>query len=774
MTAHARSRSRRAASSFACAMAWALALPAAAIGLGDLRVHSALGEPLDATVALVVAPDAKVRAGCFSAAPPMGKLPGVPSPRFSVESGGTGPRLRIRTRTPVHEPAVQLRLKASCEGNDAASRDYEILLDPRAATAPNPPLRTVSGDTLASLAAAIYPRQRAAREAYLSALRAANPAVAGLADDAPIAPGTTMVLPDLRRFSLNLALSRSVAKAPAATRETRAALAPPTPKAVAVAPKAPPSPPAEAAVRPKPPASRPSPPPVEPRATAMAPTTPTPARPAAPKETPANAPTARPKAAQATAPHAQEGPFVLRLSAPAMDLRRSRGIDDRQRAVLRERLMVLDADDQVAALLSLRHNLKQLEGRVAELQLKLSRLPPELPRTAASAPTSASPAGVAPAKPVAVPTVANVAPLAKTSPAATTPVAPMPVTTPPAPASVAPASRPAPTAPVPDKSAGKAETPPPAPAPSARKASPAPAPVIAPMPNRMTPAPRTADAGVNSWLWVALAVVVALMAAIGWHLVSRRGKASRAVDESPEPASALEAAEASMARDDDSQPGREPAPAAAGHRAEATSDAMLPTRVPGADPAGLRRRYIEERFPEIAGGTIAPGDADSIVKASRLFYEDGALARAVELLQYSVEERPDSLKPWLALFEIFRLERLTGEFAELARRFRQRHEASEAWRKVQFIGREIDPGNPLYRSAVNNLETIAFQAPGPSQEVTFDPLAENWLNAPMDFTTDALAASLRAGLLADAGLDDADLAADPMPALKNIEMFNVA
>ena len=58
--------------------------------------------------------------------------------------------------------------------------------------------------------------------------------------------------------------------------------------------------------------------------------------------------------------------------------------------------------------------------------------------------------------------------------------------------------------------------------------------------------------------------------------------------------------------------------------------------------------------------------------------------------------------------------------------------------------------------------------------VTFDPLAENWLNAPMDFTTDALAASLRAGLLADAGVADADLAADPMPALKNVEMFTVA
>jgi hypothetical protein len=210
-------------------------------------------------------------------------------------------------------------------------------------------------------------------------------------------------------------------------------------------------------------------------------------------------------------------------------------------------------------------------------------------------------------------------------------------------------------------------------------------------------------------------------------------------------------------------------------RAVAESDAGLVTRVGGADPAALRRRYIEERFPEIAGGTIVLDDADSIVKAARLFYEDGALPRAVELLQFAVEEKPAVMKPWLALFEIFRLEGLAGEFGSLAGRFREHHGASENWRKVQFIGRELDAQNPLYHDAPQaHLETIGPIAAARSAPVTFDPLAENWLNAPMDFTSEALASTLRAALLSDAGVQETDLVLDAMPALKNVEMFNVA
>lgn len=686
MTAHPSPISRRA---LACLLA-GLGLPAGAIGLGELRVHSSLGEPLDATVSLAMPAEAKPRPDCFSlgrlASP---ELPAISRATFTVEPDGAAWRVRIRTRAIVEEPALRMRLNAACEPQEAASRDYDILVDPRPAEAPAPALRTLAGDTLESLATAIYPKRRAVRDAYVRALQAANPPLAALAPGEPIPPGSAVVLPDLRRFSLSLAVSPPAARPslPVARPGPKVAKAPPAKAPIAKAPAA------------------------------KAPETPK-----APPPEAAKAPAPEPPPAKAPAPAARSGAFVLRLSSPAVDLSRSRGIDDRTRAQLRERLLILDADDQVSALLAMRNSLKQLEGRVAELQLKLSTLP----------------ATAAPAVPPAAP-----------APAA--PPAPAPAASPvPAPATV--------SAPPPDKPLEPAK-PPVAPKPAAK----------APIAAAPEPAPPPADE-FPAWIWAVIALAVVAFAVLAWR---QRPRKKAEAPETP-PAAAVSAdldeAEAMMRTREDP-----PAQAHGEHRVVASSDAGLATSVRGADPTALRRRYIEERFPEIASGTIAPDSPDSVVKAARLFYEDGALARAVELLQYSVEENPASLKPWLALFEIFRLEGLTGEFAELAGRFQSHHGATDFWRKVQFIGRELDPANPLYREApVNQLETIGPAASRRLAPVTFDPLAENWLNAPMDFTTDALAASLRSGLLADAGIADGDLIADPLPALKNVEMFNVA
>ncbi|MBC8021579.1 MAG: hypothetical protein H7Y14_00560, partial [Burkholderiales bacterium] len=205
------------------------------------------------------------------------------------------------------------------------------------------------------------------------------------------------------------------------------------------------------------------------------------------------------------------------------------------------------------------------------------------------------------------------------------------------------------------------------------------------------------------------------------------------------------------------------------------ADVELPTRL-GNDSEDLRRRYIEERFPEITKGAIVLDDANSVVKGARLFYEDGAIARAVELLQYAVERNPGEVKAWLALFEIFRLERLSGEFAALAQRFQAQHGAGPYWPKVQYFGREIDPGNALYQApAVNTFETIGpTQARRMAAESSFDPIAENWLGAPMDFENEVLANELRKAVMAEAGIIDVDLMPNPMPALRNVEMFTVA
>jgi len=95
---------------------------------------------------------------------------------------------------------------------------------------------------------------------------------------------------------------------------------------------------------------------------------------------------------------------------------------------------------------------------------------------------------------------------------------------------------------------------------------------------------------------------------------------------------------------------------------------------------------------------------------------------------------------------------------------------------VQYFGREIDPGNELYREApITNFETIGpAQAKKIAAAANVDPVAENWLGAPMDFENEVLANELRKGLMADAGINEPDLVPNPMPALRNIEMFNVA
>jgi hypothetical protein len=119
---------------------------------------------------------------------------------------------------------------------------------------------------------------------------------------------------------------------------------------------------------PPPPAAAAPPRPIEPtptKAVQAAPSRPAPV-------TPAAAPTSR----------ARPGDFVLRLSSEPMDMARAPVLDDKSRSRLRERLRLLDSDDQVAEMLSMRDNMRRLEARVAELQLKLAVAPPAFPAAA--------------------------------------------------------------------------------------------------------------------------------------------------------------------------------------------------------------------------------------------------------------------------------------------------------------------------------------------------------------------------------------------------------
>ncbi len=184
-----------------------------------------------------------------------------------------------------------------------------------------------------------------------------------------------------------------------------------------------------------------------------------------------------------------------------------------------------------------------------------------------------------------------------------------------------------------------------------------------------------------------------------------------------------------------------------------------------------RRRYIAERFPEVASGAIDLDDADSVVKGARLFYEDGSALPAMELLQLAIERHPAQVAPWLALFEIYRRQRLTSAFAELAARFHEQHGERPEWRKVCYFGASIDPDNALYREETTNegVESLDFASDLPP-----DPATEDWLHAGASDEQEALGQRLRASVMAGAGVREEDLQPNPIPALRAVEIFNVA
>jgi hypothetical protein len=752
-----------------CAAALAFTAPQAlALALGEPEVRSALGESLDLRIPVTLDKGESIEPACFTlAADPAAALPRLSTARVSLERSAQGTYLRIRSESYVNEPALAVSVIATCPGQLAEyRRDYSLLVDPRTpgqATAPSPGPEAAApgpvaglpaavatliariGDTLESIAHAIFPDNRAAKKSYIAALRESNPPLAALGNEDPIPVETPIALPDLRAF----------ARAHP-TPETKADARPPR-IARASGETSEPAAPAPRRERPAP-APRTT---AEPRAKSEPPTPP------APRES-----LIASKAPTAVRKHPTQG-YALKLSSSEVDLSPSRAIDDRMRAQLRDRLLVLDADDQVAAVLALRNSVRLLESRVAELQLKLAGMPSSFPPPKTAEAPKAVPPPV-PAKPE--PVTERPEPIA-TKPQ---PVAPMPEPVATKPEAIAPAPEPI----------AKAEAPPVAETASPVASVPAAETVVSAPPaatapsetkSRQPPASKSTTAPFD-WLyyglWLLALLLVAAAATLAWRL-ARRGREETYYEEEEPAAEADGEADRIVVADEfqaeEAVFAEEPAPVELPRR-ELDSDADLSTRFPDTNTDDLRRRYIEERFPEIGKGAILLDDAASVVKGARLFYEDGAHARAIELLHYAIERKPEEVRNWLALFEIFRLERLAGEFAELARRFRVVHGKSEHWRKVQFFGREIDPGNELYAPpAASTFETI-----GPSQakrlaaEASFDPVTENWLGMPMDFQNEVLANELRRALMAQAGISEQDLVPNPMPALRNIEMFSVA
>lgn len=202
-----------------------------AVALGEVLSLSALGEPLRIDIQLAAGtPD---EAGqCLRIAPgAAGAGPWVSRARISTSSHN-GKVVTISAPTPINEPVLRLGIDNVCAAR--LRREYTLLLpfpvtrptvaDPMAADAGAAPARpsprptssarraappatyqtwtTAPGESLESLAAALYPAQPAARERFIDEVVRANPTLfpdRG-ARSLALEPGTELLVPDPARL----------------------------------------------------------------------------------------------------------------------------------------------------------------------------------------------------------------------------------------------------------------------------------------------------------------------------------------------------------------------------------------------------------------------------------------------------------------------------------------------------------------------------------------------------------------------------------------------
>lgn len=218
--------------------------------LGEVINVSAVGEPL--LIELRSPGNTPEQAAeCIRVFAAPAKAPGlevVANAQVSVHASGQNARLIVRRSTPAFEPIIQLTLLNICDPR--MQRAYTLFLEPpvgarvsRAGTAaPRAPAKagagsgpvwsTMRGESLGSIAQALYPNDRAARRHFVNEVMRANPERFGTAAsvDAPLPPGAELRIPDLARKP-----PRSAASRPASNRVAKSE------RGIQAAPAAPPT-----------------------------------------------------------------------------------------------------------------------------------------------------------------------------------------------------------------------------------------------------------------------------------------------------------------------------------------------------------------------------------------------------------------------------------------------------------------------------------------------------------------------------------------------------
>jgi hypothetical protein len=148
----------------------------------------------------------------------------------------------------------------------------------------------------------------------------------------------------------------------------------------------------------------------------------------------------------------------------------------------------------------------------------------------------------------------------------------------------------------------------------------------------------------------------------------------------------------------------------------------------------IRDRYIGARFPGVARGVADLENPERVVKSARLYFEDGQVDSALELLAMAIEQDSRAAALWLAELEILFLARDAARFVECARAFRALHPASEQWAEVCRLGQALAPREGLFGDKS-----------GPRVHEHYGPWPDlpNWIQANWDLTAEVLAADFR-------------------------------
>jgi hypothetical protein len=726
---------------FFCTACTAFLSVANAASLGEAELRSWLGEPLDIRIPVLAsaAEDEILDATCLKISADSEPFSLVRELRVTLAGVERERFYTLRGYTSINEPYIKLIVRIQCAGQGAISRQYTLLLDPRPTlnppavapiatptniTEPKQNAQRLSGqwvtpsttdnnraDSLATIAEGVYPKSIKRKARYIAALRQLNPSLAGLADNATLPPNIALTLPDLRTLST----TRKVVAAAVAKPSNAAPLAPTTSQqpAQVTRPKSPPRLQLSGQI-----------PPQAPRAAAKAPV-----------------------ATAAVAPATAPATFSLKLSGGEIDTARSLNVTEEQRAILREKQFLLDADDQIAQFLSLKNTVKQLENRLNQVQSRLDNDNATPPQTAATQPALKPPAQTAVAPPIS--------PVRRTwySGFSTLGIVVTIILLAIIVAIGIWLSR---------RRAARAMA----------QAEAEIAQLSAIEDEKNSPQNQSSDLVATIGMPTSVSPEIAAQNhADDVALAIRRSKGVIATATPAPPATLikpdfdpaatliLDAPDSHGAQSDinlfddnvdnnsiqfdlDNSPSTTvdflvgDSDADSASNVEANADL---TDKAQSDEARVRRRqYMYERYPELMSNTVSIDDADSVINTARhyLVETEAGAARATELLGYALEERPQEIRFWLAQFEAFRLKSMAAEYIELAHKFSILFGQSVEWRHVRQIGHDLAPTNSLFLPS--------SEAPS---KATFD--SSIWLTADPAKTklADSLAIALRTELI---------------------------